>query len=131
MTLYDLLTASRDVKAVSLLWIRETYLKESVRLGGRVAELVYKGSVLDVGRSFVGPINWAVEFSIYEDCWDSMGSKLKEADGTLSGVHMARLSPEDGPDEAEDLHDYNPNALYNLELFRVMSGDSVIWGAGC
>lgn len=55
-SLYDLLTASRDAKAVSLLWIRETYLKESVRLGGRAAQLIYKGAVLDISKSFVGPV---------------------------------------------------------------------------
>ena len=128
MTLYDALIDSGDVKAVSLLWVKETYLKESVRLGGRVADLIYKGSVLDISKSFVGPINWAVEFSIFQDCWDGMDYKLKQADGTLSGFHRAPISPEDGPEEADELRDYNPNALYNLELVRVDSLGSPIWG---
>ena len=128
-SLYDLLTVSRDVKAVSLLWIRETYLKESVRLGGRVAELIYKGSVLDISKSFVGPINWAVEFSIFQNCWDGMRSKMILTDGTLSGFHKAGLSPGDGPDKADDLRDYDPSALYKLELVGVRSGDAMIWEA--
>lgn len=126
MTLYDVI-ADSDVKAVSLLWARETYLKESVRLGGRLAELIYKGSVLDVSRSFVGPTDWAVEFSIFQDCWDGMHSKLKESDGTLTGFHKAPISPGDGPEGADDLRDYKPNALYNLELVRVDSRGSTIW----
>jgi len=119
MTLYDLLTASRDAEAVSLLWIRETYLKESVRLGGRVADLIYKGSVLDVSKSFVGPIDWAVEFSIYQNCWDGMLSDLSVSDGMLSGFHRASSLPPEGPGALDDLRDYRPSAFYSMELVGI------------
>ena len=127
MTLYDLLVSSEDLRAVSLLWIKERYLRESVRLGGRSAELVYKGSVLDLSRSFVGPIDQAVEFSLYQNCWDGMHSVLTESGGVLSGFHRSALSRRDGPDDAADLRDFNPNALYIMELVRVISGGSVLW----
>jgi len=127
MSLYDLLTSSRDVKDVSLLWIRERYLKEFVKLGGRRSELIYKGSMLDVSRSYVGPISGAVEFSIFQNCWDGMHDRISEDRGTLSGLYESRLSPEDGPEEAEDLRDYRPSALYSLELIRVDCGGSTIW----
>jgi len=130
MCLYDLLLSSEGLESVSLLWIREKYLRERVRLGGRSADLIYKGSVLDVSRSFVGPIDWAVEFSIFQDCWDGMCSALIESNGVLSGFHCARMPPEETPDEADDLRDYNPSALYSMELVRVDSLGSTLWG-GC
>jgi len=127
MSLYDLLTGSETIRDVSLLWVRETYLKERVRLGGRVAELIYKGSVLDLSKSFVGPVKWAVEFSIFQDCWDGMRSTLTEEGGILSGYHVVR-SP-DLPADLDDIRDYNPRALYSMELVKVLSGGSTLWDA--
>jgi len=128
MTLYDVLTASETIRSVSLLWVRETYVKERVRLGGRVVELIYKGSVLDISRSFVGPLQWAIEFSIFQNCWDGMRSTLTERDGVLTGFHKIALSPEDGPEEAADLRDFKPHGLFDLELVRADSRGVTIWG---
>ena len=128
MSLYDLLVSSESVRSVSLLWVRETYLRESVRLGGRGAELIYKGSLLDISRSFVGPIDSAVVFSIYNDCWDGMLSTLTEEDGVLSGLHI--VTGNDLPERLDDLRDYSPRAIFSLDLVRVLSGDSVLWSSG-
>ena len=130
MTLYDVLISSSDLSGVALLWVRETYLTERVRLGGRVAELLYKAAVLDISRSFVGSIEWAIEFSIFQDCWDGMYSAMTEKDGVLRGYFLTRLPPGDLPeDEAPaDLHDFDPKAIFSLELVGVSSGGSLMWG---
>lgn len=125
-TLYDVLTGSESVRDVSLLWIRKTILKESVRLGGRGATLIYEGTVLDISKSFVGPISKAIEFSIFQNSWDGLESELSEDGGTLSGLHVSRFSP-DPERPPKDMADYSPNALYSMELVRIVSGDATIW----
>lgn len=126
--LYDLLLSLPELKEVALLWSREICLKERVRLGGRCVDLIYKGTVLDVSRSFFGPYNKAVEWSIFNDCWDGMDSAaftVDEGKGRLSASYLSLKS--NCTLRPLDIGDFSPTALDSLELIEAISGDATLW----
>jgi len=127
-SLFDLLADHPELKEVALLWSREICLKERVRLGGRSADLIYKGKVLDVSRSFFGPYDKAVEWAIFNDCWDGMHSAAFSIDGEKGRLSASYLSVKsDCFLRPLDMGDFSPQALDSLELIEVISGDSKLW----
>ena len=114
MELYDLLENNPSIRWVSLIWTHETTLREAARLGGRASTLVYKGSVFDLERCFIGPYEDAFEFALFCDAWNGRALEFNEASGVLSGVHHVGYNGRCV--KPRDLSDYSPCALSDLFL---------------
>ena len=124
--LLDLLEAHPEVREVALLWSREASFSERVRLGGCAVDLIYKGSVLDVSNSFIGPYGKAVEWAIFNDCWDGMHSAaFTIRDGRLLASYLSLSS--NCFQKPLDMGDFSPSAFDSLELVKAVSGSSTIW----